>query len=110
MLFRSTTKDYNIIGGDTIPSGTELQLNDNGKYYLVQGDFQMALTEEQVNEDALFEEVKELDIDVQEFTEEMEAEEKEVVKKWRIQLDIATTESTRKKIQKRIEEVIKEMT
>jgi hypothetical protein len=101
-------KDFALIGDGIIPKDTELQLNDNGKYYLMSGDFQMGFTLEQVESDAMFKEVKS-DIKVEEVTEEVAKEDREVVKKWRIQLDIVTTESKRQEMQKEIEKIVKEI-
>jgi len=103
--------DMKLLNGDIIPSGTELQKNDE-LYYLLHGKFQMAFTEDDIlksdNFDEIVEEVDPLSTAF-EITDDIEKSDDDVVKKWRIQLDIVTTESRRKLIQKRIEEIIKEV-
>jgi hypothetical protein len=108
MKFR-LNKDYKLIGGDVIPSGTELIPNENGKHYLIKGDFQMGFTTEQLLESSDTFTKNEIDITHKELTQDLEELDNTVVKKWRIQLDIVTTENKRQEIQRRIEQVIGEI-
>jgi len=101
-------KDFEMIGGDIIPSGTPLQLN-NGKYYLAHDDFQMGFTKDQLINNDLFKETITIESTATEIDSVKNEEDSTVLKKWRIQLDIVTTESKRKKIQQRIQEVIEEV-
>jgi hypothetical protein len=102
-------KDFELIGGGVIPSGTILQKNENNKHYLMSSDFQMGFTEDQLISDDMFREVIIDETKVIEVDEQVKKEDNELVKKWRIQLDIVTTESKRKEMQKRIQEVVKEI-
>ena len=87
--------------------------NENGKY-IIHGlnDTKMILSCDEMlksnnGNELLFEPIKEQEIEL--IVEEVKDDEIEDVKKWRIQLDVNTTQSKLKEIQKFIQENIPDM-
>lgn len=85
--------------------------NENGKY-IIHGlnDTKMVLSYDEMlksnnGNELLFELIEELEL----IVEEVKEDEVEEVKKWRIQLDVNTTQSKLKEIQKFIQENISDM-
>lgn len=85
--------------------------NENGKY-IIHGlnDTKMLLSYDEMlksnnGNELLFELIEELEL----IVEEVKEDEVEEVKKWRIQLDVNTTQSKLKEIQKFIQENISDM-
>jgi glucan biosynthesis protein len=100
--------------------GQQFTATDNGEYHITHGGWsetnpkvggRMILSMEEmklandINGELIFQEVVENELKIS--VNEISTEEEEVVKSWRIQLDVKTTQSKLKEIQKVLEKEIK---
>jgi len=95
----------NGFGETVFKKGDIFSPNEDGIYEFIHKDGTLSKNKEDLEKSSLFELVNDLVLDFS----ELETEEDEVVKKWRIQLDVKTSFKKLKLIEKFIKENVNDM-